>query len=143
MACVGYRAWAWKRLLVKAVFFDALTKITTRSSLQLSLFSPFSRLFPDDTGDPDICNKEIRDMISDTKDTFGELAFKTKHIENNLLPKRVQLIFTVFKKKRRSVSIDGRDFYFDTKTITPEERQAMWVKFVKDLGAPAATPENC
>ena len=29
MACVGYRAWAWKRLLVKAVFFDALTKITT------------------------------------------------------------------------------------------------------------------
>ena len=144
MACVGYRAWAWKRLLVKAVFFDALTKITTRSSLQLSLFEPVSRPFPADEDDaPDCRNKEIRDMISDTKDTFGELAFKTKHIENNLLRKQVQLIFTVFKKKRRVARIDERDFFFDTKTITPEERQAMWVKFVKDLGAPPATPENC
>ncbi len=81
-------------------------------------------------------------MISDTKDTFGEMAFKAKHIENNLLPKQIQLIFTVFKKKRRVARIDERDFYFDTKTITPAERQAMWVEFVKDLGAPPATPEN-
>jgi hypothetical protein len=88
MACVGYRAWAWKRLLVKAVFFDALTKITTRSSLQLSLFESFLCPFPADGTDPDFCNKEIREMISDTK--FGELAFKTKHIENNLLRKQVQ-----------------------------------------------------
>jgi hypothetical protein len=137
MACVGYRAWAWKRLLVKAVFFDALTKITTRSSLQLSLFESFLCPFPADGTDPDFCNKEIREMISDTK--FGELAFKTKHIENNLLRKQVQLIFTVFEKKHRSVVIDGRHFYFDRK-ITPAERQATWVPFVKDLGAPPATP---
>jgi hypothetical protein len=37
MACVGYRAWAWKRLLVKRIFFDALTKVVTRSSVLLSL----------------------------------------------------------------------------------------------------------
>ncbi len=123
MACVGYRAWAWKRLLVKAVFFDALTKITTRSSLQLSFFEPFSRLFPADGTAPDFHNKEIREMISDTKDTFGEMAFKAKHIENNLIPKRVQLIFTVFKKKRRVAKMDGRHFEFDKKTIT-QARQA-------------------
>jgi hypothetical protein len=23
MVCVGYRAWAWKRLLVKSIFFEA------------------------------------------------------------------------------------------------------------------------
>jgi hypothetical protein len=34
---------------------------------------------------------------------------------NNLLPKRVQLIFTVFKKKRRSVRIDGNTFIFTEK----------------------------
>jgi len=47
---------------------------------------PVSRPFPADGSKPDFRNKEIRDMISDTKDTFGELAFTTKHIENNLLP---------------------------------------------------------
>jgi len=24
MVCVGYHAWAWKRMLVKSIFFDAL-----------------------------------------------------------------------------------------------------------------------
>ena len=81
-------------------------------------------------------------MISDTKDTFGEMAFKAKHIENNLLPKQIQLIFTVFKKKRRVARIDERDFYFDTKTITQAERQATWVEFVQAHRA-TETPESC
>jgi hypothetical protein len=38
MVCVGVRTWAWKRMLVKIIFFDALGKITTRSSIQLSLY---------------------------------------------------------------------------------------------------------
>jgi hypothetical protein len=48
------------------------------------------------------CTQEIRDMISDTKDTFGDLAFKTKKIENNLQRKLVQSVFTVLKKKKNS-----------------------------------------
>jgi hypothetical protein len=38
MVCVGMRAWAWKRLMVKSIFFDALAKVMTRSSVQLSLY---------------------------------------------------------------------------------------------------------
>ena len=130
MACVWYSAWAWKRLLVKAVlavFFDALTKITTRSSLQLSLFERHTVL----QQDPEFCNKEIRDLISDTKDTFGELAFKTKQIENNLHTKPIQLIFTVFQKKQRTASVAGTQVSFYGKTITPAERQATRCDFVR------------
>jgi hypothetical protein len=40
MVCVGMRAWAWKTLMVKTKFFDALAKVMTRSSVQLSLYGP-------------------------------------------------------------------------------------------------------
>jgi len=37
MVCVGTRAWAWKRLMTKSIFYNAFQKVMTRSSVQLSL----------------------------------------------------------------------------------------------------------
>jgi len=99
MVSVGYRAWAWKRLLVKSIFFDALTKVVTRSSVLLSLLQ-----HPVNDGDRteiEQQNQLYRDMLADTKDTFGALELKKYKIEENLHLKKNQVVLTVFCKKQR------------------------------------------
>lgn len=131
MACVGYRAWAWKRLLVKSIFFDALTKVVTRSSVLLSLLQN-----PVDSDDPiaqQRQNQLYRDMLADTKDTFGALELKADKMKENLEEKKIQLILTVFRKNTRHVEIEGRlinihDRYESVKVLAAE-RQASWCQF--------------
>lgn len=82
MACVGYRAWAWKRLLVKSIFFDALMKVVTRSSVLLSLLQ--RPVQSDDYNQECTQNQLYRDMLADTKDTFGALELKAHRISQNL-----------------------------------------------------------
>jgi len=99
MVCVGYRAWAWKRLLVKSIFFDALTKVVTRSSMLLSLLQ--NPVDSDDFDNQEKQNQLYRDMLADTKDTFGALELKKDKIKDNLNLKKIQVVLTVFRKKRR------------------------------------------
>jgi hypothetical protein len=134
MVCVGYRAWAWKRLLVKIIFFDALTKVVTRSSVLLSLLQ-----------NPVKINNQLlekkqnhlyRDNLADTKDTFGALELKADKIKQNVEPKRIQIILTVFRKKQRQVEIEGRDINIhdrhESVKVPATERQASWCKFYSD-----------
>ena len=128
MACVGYRAWAWKRLLVKSIFFDALMKVVTRSSVLLSLLQRPSQM--NSYALQSTQNQLYRDMLADTKDTFGALELKAHRISQNLEKKRTQLILTVFLKKHRRVEIDGTIIKFDdpfnSVKVSATERQVAW-----------------
>ena len=131
MVCVGYRAWAWKRLLVKTIFFDALTKVVTRSSVLLSLLQN-----PVDSDDPLVQQRQNQlylDMLADTKDTFGALELKADKMKENLESKKMQLILTVFRKNTRQVEINGRDINIhdrqESVKVPASERQASWCQF--------------
>jgi hypothetical protein len=145
MVCVCYRAWAWKRLLVKSIFFDALSKIMTRSSLQLSLFKSPPALPRGEDFDNYInsCrqnNELIEEMISDTTDAFGALALKIKKLQCNSDRKRMQVIFTLFKKKTRSGTIDDCKVLFHGEKIEVSERQALWMDYWNTVGV---SEESC
>ena len=132
MVCVGYRAWAWKRLLVKSIFFDALTKVVTRSSVLLSLLQ--RPVDSDDDLRQNRQNQLYRDMLADTKDTFGALELKADKMEENLEPKKIQLILTVFRKNTRQVEINGgliniHHDRHDSVKVPAAERQASWCQF--------------
>jgi hypothetical protein len=61
---------------------------------------------PEDTDDRDVVKRQnqlYRDMLADTKDTFGALELKADKIKQNLESKKIQLILTVFRKKQRNV----------------------------------------
>jgi hypothetical protein len=128
MACVGYRAWAWKRLMIKSIFFDTLTKIVTRSSVLLSLLQNPE---DDDIDAQKTQTKLYRAMLNDTKDTFGTLTLKSNSLKRNLEQKRIQNVLTIFRKKLRHGVIDGRhiDFYQGNFKISKAERQAEWCQY--------------
>ena len=136
MVCVGYRAWAWKRLLVKSIFFDALTKVVTRSSVLLSLFQ-----VPKSSDDQDtqhnlqqLQNIEYRKMLAETKDTFGALELKENSLKNNIELKIVQYILTVFRKHKRTATIELEEVDFhDSESVRVHgtDRQVHWCDFYK------------
>ena len=142
MVCVGYRAWAWKRLLVKSIFFDALTKVVTRSSVLLSLFQVPKTA--DDENEEDrtkrqlnlqqLQNIEYRKMLAETKDTFGALKLKENRFKDNLEPKHVQYILTVFRKHKRTATIELEEVDFhDSESVRVHgaDRQVHWCDFYK------------
>jgi hypothetical protein len=132
MVCVGYRAWAWKRLLVKSIFFDALTKVVTRSSVLLSLLqSP--RHTDSEPEDLKNLNQLYQDMMADTKDTFGALELKTDKIRDNWKRKKMQVVLTVFRRENRVGSIKGRAIKFhDTIKVPAAQRQVEWCQYYRD-----------
>jgi hypothetical protein len=117
MTCVGVRHWAWKRLLVKSVFYDALRKIMTRTSVQLSLY------------DPELQQQNILFAHEETKSVFGDLEYKVDCINRNYDAKKVQLIFTVHKKKKRQGRVNGKITNFDEEKIPCVTRQMEFVKW--------------
>lgn len=124
MACVGYRAWAWKRLMIKSIFFDTLTKVVTRSSVLLSLLQD-----PDNDEKKQI--KRYREMLKDTKDTFGTLTLKLDSLERNLDSKKIQNVLTIFRKKCRSGEVNRRriDFYERDCKVSKAQRQVQWCQY--------------
>jgi hypothetical protein len=116
MVCVGVRHWAWKRLLVKSVFFDAFAKSMTRSSVQLSLYGPELQL------------EEQLQAHQLTSSVFGDLQYKTDLLKKNNMKKQVQLVFTVFEKKRRQGKIENITTTFDEKKIPSITRQIEFVR---------------
>jgi hypothetical protein len=125
MVCVGTRAWAWKRLLVKSIFFDALCKVVTRSSVQLSLYGPISKA-------SDSSQNTFNDILARHKDTssvFGSLPYKMARLRHNQMPKPAQLVFTTHTANRRLGTVDGVGTAFTEKKIPSLRRQVEWVKF--------------
>jgi hypothetical protein len=117
-------------MLVKSIFFDALTKVVTRSSVLLSLFyKPYKRENSRDQ------NQVYLDMLTETKDTFGALELKAHRLKQNIEPKTMQIILTVFRKHKRLVAIDGETFDFhDTDRrvrVSPGTRQAQWCTYAQ------------
>lgn len=125
MACVGYRAWAWKRLLVKTILFDALTKIVTRSPMLLSLFE-----FPADGGNQDHIRKYL-EILEETKDAFGSMEIKNQMFQHALKPKQIQVTFSVFRREDRVVEIDGtRMPVYECSKMQTADRQVLWCQFL-------------
>lgn len=123
MVCVGTRAWAWKRLLVKSIFFDAVAKIMTRSSVQLALYQPLRQ-----------CSLSDRKQLTEQYDAivrghrrsspvFGDLEFKLELLRRNMAPKAVQLLFTTHETRRRCARIETHDTDFTHKKIGNMMRQ--------------------
>jgi hypothetical protein len=128
MVCVGYRAWAWKRLLVKSIFFDALAKIVTRSSVLLSLFEHPTT----EKSKQEDQNNKYRQMLADTQDAFGTLAIRKDRLHNNLYDKKTQTILAVSRKKQRRVSINKNELTIDEIVkVHAVQRQVEWYRLFK------------
>lgn len=129
MVCVGVRAWAWKRLLVKSIFLDSLAKIMTRSSLQLSLYcpTPGSTSLPADKKYMD----DVLGLHKDAKEVFGSLEHKKNIMQNNKEPKKTQLLFTLHVRKWRVGHINDveTDLY---EKVSRSHRQISWIKYCKE-----------
>jgi hypothetical protein len=124
MVCVGARTWSWKRLLVKRLFFDALCKIMTRSSVELSLYEPVP--------DEDSSAAELEQYYSNveaihkqTQEVFGSLEIKRKLLLKNLAHKQAQLVLTVHTKRHRrgQIGVVSADVY---DKVLPLRRQVSW-----------------
>jgi hypothetical protein len=107
MVCVGMRAWDWKQLMVKSIFFDDLAKVMTLSSVQLSLYGPIK-----DNQDLSLekvyQRKELQaqsEAHKATSSVFGDLQYKLELLKTNNTKKQVQLVFTHHTKKRRQGSV--------------------------------------
>jgi hypothetical protein len=127
MVCVGARTWSWKRLLVKRLFFDALCKIMTRSSVELSLYEPL----PDESSSPEEQKKYYTDVEGrhkETQEVFGSLEYKRKLLLKNHAFKQAQLVLTVHTKKHRrgQIGVVSADVY---DRIPPLRRQISWITY--------------
>jgi hypothetical protein len=129
MVCVGVRAWAWKRLLVKGIFFDALSRIMTRSSVQLSLYCPvpstLSRI------DLNKYQRELLKLHTDIQEVFGSLEYKKSFMQKNMDLKQTQLIFTIHIKSRRIGQIGDQQADLYTR-ISRSNRQIYWIRYCQE-----------
>jgi hypothetical protein len=119
MACVGVRHWAWKRLMIKSIFFDAFSKIMTRASVQLSLYGP-------------VQDESVDNLLQAHKQTasvFGDLQYKVNLLKKNHISKQVQLLFSVHEVERRQGRINFSVTDFDQEKIPCITRQMEFVKY--------------
>ena len=141
MVCVGARTWSWKRLLVKRLFFDALCKIMTRSSVELSLYESVPE--PDECPSVEELQKyysNVEERHKQTQEVFGSLEYKRKLLLKNLALKHAQLVLTVHTKRHRRGQIGhvSADVY---EKILPLARQITWAQHY--LGTPSMPGVSC
>jgi hypothetical protein len=127
MVCVGVRHWAWKRLMIKSIFWDAFAKIMTRASVQLSLYGPMPDLADEDRADEDL--NQLLQAHKATSSVFGDLQYKVRLLKRNYTKKQVQLVFTVHTKARRVGKINSCVTNFDQDKISTVTRQMEFVKY--------------
>jgi hypothetical protein len=147
LRCVGYRAWAWKRLLVKCVFFDAWTKLMTRAMSLMALHTPLEGYCctgNDLRGNRQILSgfkdtfKTLKRMIDATKNTLGDLQFKKDRLgplddsrDYFLREKTLQVLLTVHKKKRTKRAINGSEIDYLKCKVGLLDTQLQWVRYVQ------------
>lgn len=132
MVCVGTRAWAWKRLMVKSIFFDAFAKVMTRSSVELSLYGPIKYDVEDTQIEHVNQKKDAQKQIDRHKMTssvFGDLTYKLDLLRRNNTNKHVQLVFTEHTKKRREGMVGSNVTNFEEDKISSTRRQMEFVKY--------------
>jgi hypothetical protein len=113
MVRVGMRAWAWKRLarfMFKSIFFDALAKVMTWSSVQLSLYGQI-RDNQDSSLQKVYQRNELQAQLEARKassSVFGDLQYKLELLETNNTEKQVQLesvgVHTPHKEEKRTTA---------------------------------------
>lgn len=147
MSCVGYRAWAWKRLLVKCIFFDAWTKVMTRAMSLLALHTPLQPFYCKEdnlNGNQEVLSefkdifKTLKTMIAATKSALGDMQFKKEKLgplnatnENKLRRKTFQVMLTVHKKTRKARRVDGADIDYMTSKVSYLRTQLLWVQHMR------------
>lgn len=149
LRCVGYRAWAWKRLLVKCIFFDAWTKLMTRAMSLMALHTPVEAFYS--SGDYNIMSgallinegfkkyfETLKRMIDATKNTLGDLQFKKDRLgplddlkDSGLRQKTLQVLLTVHMKKHTKRSINGVEIKYQECKVGFLETQLQWVRYVQ------------
>jgi hypothetical protein len=149
LRCVGYRAWAWKRLLVKCIFFDAWTKLMTRAMSLMALHTPVEAFYS--SGDNNVVNgalminsgfkryfETLKRMIDATKHTLGDLQFKKDRLgplddskDSGLRQKTLQVLLTVHKKKHTKRSINGVEIKYRECKVGFLDTQLQWVRYVQ------------
>jgi hypothetical protein len=161
LRCVGYRAWAWKRLLVKCIFFDAWTKLMTRAMSLMALHTPVDAFYS--SGD-DINRmsgalminshfktyfETLKRMIDATKNTLGDLQFKKDRLgplddlkESGLRQKTLQVLLTVHMKKHTKRSINGVEIKYRECKVGFLETQLQWVRYVQTHAQELASLET-
>ena len=146
MSCVGYRAWAWKRLLVKCIFFDAWTKVMTRAMSLLALYMPLNYLCctQDDQQpplDPEFKDtfKTLKTMMNSTNNALGDMQFTQGKLgplvdNSNLRPKTFQALLTIHKKKCQKWVTEGNEELRsdDLKKLNRLDIQLKWLKYLDD-----------
>jgi hypothetical protein len=158
LRCVGYRAWAWKRLLVKCVFFDAWTKLMTRAMSLMALHTPLEGYCCtgiDGRGTLSILNgfkqtfKTLKKMIDATKNTLGDLQFKKDRLgplddsrDYFLREKTLQVLLTVHKKKRTKRAINGLEIDYLKCKVGLLDTQLQWIRYVQTHAQELASLET-
>lgn len=160
MSCVGYRAWAWKRLLVKCVFFDAWTKVMTRSMSLLALHMPVEPFYCEDgnnsqqrteilrTGFQSIFQK-LKKMMTATNSALGDMQFKREKLgpldatqDNKLRRKTLQIRLTVHKKKWKETRIDDQEIMYTKSKVSLLQMQVLWVTYMQNHMADLETQQT-
>lgn len=126
MVCVGTRAWAWKRLLVKYLLYETISKIMTRDSVQLSLYLPETLKKTNNYMQEVIAMHKVYTTI------FGELDQKITRLNGNLQDKLAQFIFTLHTKQHRSGSIQAQKINYIQTKIETLTRQMKWVRYCQN-----------
>jgi hypothetical protein len=126
MVCVGTRAWAWKRLMTKSIFYNAFQKVMTRSSVQLSLYGHAE--VPEDPAS----NFNLKTLLQRhnlTTPVFGDLQDKQEMLKANHKPKLTQLIFSEYTTTNRRGSIDNSTTEFREVKIPNMTRQVQFARY--------------
>ncbi len=117
--------------MVKTIFFDALAKVMTRSSVQLSLYGPM-RDNQDSSLQKVYQRNELQAQLEAHKassSVFGDLQYKLAQLKTNNTEKQVQLVFTHHTKKRRQGRVDTVTTDFAQEKIPSITRQYEFVKY--------------
>jgi hypothetical protein len=146
MVCVGTRAWAWKRLMVKSIFFDAFAKVMTRSSVQLCLYGPIAydvdEIQIQHVNQKKDAQKQI-DRHKMTSSVFGDLPYKLDLLRRNNTNKHVQLVFTEHTKKRRLGRVGTGMTKFEEDKISSTRRQIEFVKYCNNHMETIKLTQSC
>jgi hypothetical protein len=146
MSCVGYRAWAWKRLLVKCIFFDAWTKVMTRAMSLLALYKPLDDSCCKQVGqailDPEFKDtfKTLKILMKATNNVLGDMEFTQGKLgplhHNSLRPKTFQALLTIHKKKHKNWRMLDLPEQVRTSDelmkLSRLDRQLIWFQYLLD-----------
>lgn len=144
----GFCAWSWKRLMIKLIFIQSMTKLITRSELLLGLYHPpmlqqtaanfYEKIQKKYhvTTQLDL-SQNLCKMHELTSKTFGNLEHKLKYIQHASKPtelnEKVELSIYLPFKRECEVDMNKIDIHTEYKKITSFQKQMNWLQHVLSL----------